>query len=82
MSWSRKVNLLDGVRLPSEGWVDVPGSPFQVMARPQDTLGVMYVRLHPDLTWSQWESFKQEIQARDLEIMRQHPLAPFFGIDQ
>jgi hypothetical protein len=60
MSWSQEVNLLDGVRLPTEGWVDVPGSPFQVMARSHDELGVMYVRIRPSYAayWNEFMSTK------------------------
>ncbi len=48
MAWMQEIDLQEhGVQLPTDGWVDVPGSPFQVMARDSDILGTVWIRINP-----------------------------------
>lgn len=39
---------LDGVKLPSDDWVNIPGTRLQVRTRMTDTFGTIYVRKDPD----------------------------------
>lgn len=56
------INIFErGVQLPTHGqWVDVPGSPFQVMCWDTDLAGTFRVRINPDIRpellnhWSCW----------------------------
>lgn len=46
-----------GVQMPTGGhWVDLPGSPFQLMARDIDTLGTVHIRIRPGYA-AYWEEF-------------------------
>lgn len=77
MAWLQEIDVTAGVKLPTGGhWVNLPGSPFQVMARGSDTMGTMYVRLNPDITWEEWESFAK----RQDEWVGKHPMAGFLGL--
>lgn len=53
-----KINFYDhGVLLPTGGhWVDLPDSPFQLMARDSDILGTVHVRIRPSYA-AYWEEF-------------------------
>lgn len=62
MAWLQEINVAEGVRLPTGGhWVDLPGSPFQVMARDSDIMGTMYVRIRPAYaaSWNEFMSMKE-----------------------
>jgi hypothetical protein len=63
MDWQQEINVWElGVRLPNGNWEDVAGSPFQVMARAQDILGVMYVRIRPAYA-AYWNEFMSDKHA-------------------
>lgn len=53
-----KINVYEhGVKMPTGGhWVDLPGSPFQLMARDTDILGTVHVRIRPAYA-AYWEEF-------------------------
>lgn len=54
-----------GVKLPTGGhWVDLPDSPFQMMARDTDTLGVVHVRINPAYA-EHWNEFKTMMESGD-----------------
>lgn len=62
MAWTQGINIFELVQLPTHGdWVDVPGSPFQVMTRGQDLVGVLYVRIRPAYAayWNEFMSTKE-----------------------
>lgn len=59
----KKINIFEsGVQVPTHGqWVDVPGSPFQVMTMSTDLVGVVHVRVRP--SWSAyWQEFISDRQ--------------------
>lgn len=66
MDQPQEFNFLDrGVRLPTGGlWVDVPGSPFQVMARDSDIMGTVYMRVSPAYA-HHWSEFKAMMEQGD-----------------
>lgn len=39
---------LDGVKLPSDDWVNIPGTWLQVRTKMTDPFGTIYLRQHPD----------------------------------
>lgn len=63
MAWMQEIDLQEaGVTLPTGGhWVDVPGSPFQVMAALTDIMGVVHIRINPVYAhhWNEFMSFKE-----------------------
>lgn len=63
MSWMQEIDLQEhGVQLPThDQWVDIPGSPFQVMTKGQDVYPVMWVRIRPTYAayWNEFMSIKQ-----------------------
>lgn len=62
MGWVQEINVAEGIQLPTQGhWVDVPGSPFQVMARDSDMTGTMYVRIRPAYAayWNEFMSTRE-----------------------
>jgi hypothetical protein len=62
MGWMQEINVADGIKLPTGGeWIDVPGSPFQVMARGSDIMGTMYIRIRPAYAayWNEFMSTKE-----------------------
>jgi hypothetical protein len=75
------INLIEqGVRLPTDDqWVDVPGSPFQVMTRGTDEVGTLWIRLNPNVTWEEWGSFQVRLEERYREYMKSHPLGKLLG---
>lgn len=54
-----QINIFErGVQLPTDGqWVDVPGCPFQVMTRGTDQVGLLWVRMRPDIQPNHWTSW-------------------------
>ena len=60
LDWS-----VDGVVLPTHGqWVDVPGSPFQVMTGDADLMGTVHVRIRPGYQ-AYWMEFMSDKLAGD-----------------
>lgn len=63
MGKPEKVDLIErGISLPTNNqWVDVPGSPFQVMTQDKDALGTFWLRTNPNIRpdmlnhWSCWQ---------------------------
>lgn len=39
---------LDGVKLPSDDWVNIPGTWLQVRTKMTDPVGTVYVRRNPE----------------------------------
>jgi hypothetical protein len=63
MSWSEEIDLRKaGVRLPSDEWIHVPGSPFQVRTRGTDPVGVFHVRIRPSYS-AYWVEFMSDKEA-------------------
>lgn len=66
-----QINIFErGVQLPTHGqWVDVPGSPFQVKTEGHDELGVIWIRVGPDVRPNHWTSWSfmipDDIEDRD-----------------
>lgn len=63
MAWMQEINVYGhGVRLPTGGhWVDLPNSPFQIMARDTDILGVVHIRIRPAYA-AYWDEFMSDKQ--------------------
>lgn len=63
MAWMQEINVFDhGVQMPTGGhWVDLPNSPFQLMARDSDVSGTVYVRIRPAYAayWNEFMSSKE-----------------------
>lgn len=64
MTWSQEIDLVAErrVQLPTHGkWVDVPGSPFQIMTHDADPVGIMHVRIRPSYAayWNEFMSDKE-----------------------
>lgn len=56
---------LDGVKLPSDDWVNIPGTRLQVRTRMIDPFGTIYVRKDPEARRSApedrlWMEFEEE----------------------
>jgi hypothetical protein len=47
-SEDEQVLSLDGVRLPCDDWVDVPGTEFQVRTYMHERAGTFHLRKKPD----------------------------------
>lgn len=64
MPWMQEIDLKDrGIQVPTRGhWVDIPGSPFQVMTRDTDEIGIFYVRFKPELAhhWSEFQAMMEQ----------------------
>ena len=60
---------IDGVRLPTNGWVDLPNSLFQVRADWPDTAGTFRVRVHPEIQ----EAITRLHQAQDRVLYASDP---------
>lgn len=66
MSDGEKIDIFErGVQLPTDGqWVDVPGSPFQVMCHLSDLAGTFRVRANPEI-WIGPLMIPDDIEDRD-----------------
>lgn len=65
MAWIQEINVAEGIVLPTHGeWINVPGSPFQVMARDSDMMGTMYVRINPAYA-HHWNEFAAMMESGD-----------------
>lgn len=63
MTWTQEIDLRDrGVQIPTrDQWVDIPGSPFQVMTRGRDDIGIIHIRFKPELAhhWSEFRAMME-----------------------
>ena len=66
MAWMQEIDIWEhGVQLPTGGhWVDIPGSPFQVMARDTDTMGTVSIRFQPAMA-EHWSEFIEMVESGD-----------------